>query len=187
MPEARGTPGEHGNLHWFVLRLILAWMRCAVLVLGLFGGCAASPAVLPDEPLIAESEGVEGAAPPSVAAPERPLVVMPPGTIARADYDRVLADAPGRFFARLDAEPVVAAGKFRGWRVRSLFDGDPRFSGAIIHAGDVVTAINGKKLERPEQFFEAWEAARGRADLTVDLLRDGARQTLRWRIVDAVN
>ena len=164
-------------------------MRLAVLhlgFLGLLGGCAASPAQRPDEPLIVESDApssLEPAAPPPRPAPVR----MPPGTIARAEYERVLADAPGLLLAHLDAEPVLAAGKFRGWRLRSLFDGDPRFSGATIHAGDVVVAINGKKLERPEQFFEAWEAARGRSDLTVDLLRDGARQTLKWRIIDAVN
>jgi hypothetical protein len=37
-------------------------------------------------------------------------------------------------------------------------------------------------VERPEQFIDAWQAAKSRDDLTVDILRDGKPQTLRWRI-----
>jgi S1-C subfamily serine protease len=155
----------------------------------LLAGCADAPARRPDERLIAEP-------PPPAAAPvqlassgEAPVAAASaaPGQIRRAEFERVLAQSPAILLRSLDPEPAFELSprgrRFLGWRLRSFFPDDPRFAAAALRAGDVVTRVNGKNVERPEQFIEVWQAAKAKNDLTVEILRDGKSRTVRWAIV----
>jgi S1-C subfamily serine protease len=51
-----------------------------------------------------------------------------------------------------------------------------------LQAGDVVTSVNGKPIEQPDQFMAVWTALRSSSELTVDVERDGTPRTLRWQI-----
>ena len=166
LPRRRGAPQR-------LCVLLLATL------LPLAHGCASSPTQRPDEPLISLSEDSERTTGlPAQAAP---------GTIRRADLQRVLADSPGRFLATVDTVPELEGRSFRGWRVRGFNAGFPGRGapGVAVQPGDVVVRVNAHGLERPEQFIEAWQAAGARPELTVELLRDGKPVRLTWRIVDA--
>ena len=156
-------------------------------VAALLAGCAAAPMERPDEPLI----GAPPPAPPP--APVLPPPVAPaaveapgpaaPGTLWRADVRRILAGSPGAFLGHVEAVPAFASKKFRGWRIVSFFPGDPRLGG-VLRPGDIVVKVNEQAIERPEQFGDVWQAAGTRADLSVDLIRDGNPARLSWRVVD---
>ena len=66
----------------------------------------------------------------------------------------------------------------------SFFPGDARFSGVDLQAGDVVTRVNGKPIEQPDQFMAVWTALRTEKELVVETERAGAMRTLRWTIAD---
>ncbi|HEX4459430.1 MAG TPA: PDZ domain-containing protein [Polyangia bacterium] len=154
-----------------------------------FCGCAtASPA----------PKGVETAADSPAAtsetAPAQPkpaenvaLATRPPDraadhTIGRREIDAVLAQSPGYFLQHVETKAQFRGGHFHGWRLIAFFPGDNRFSGVDLQAGDVVTSVNGKPIEQPDQFMAVWTALRSSSELTVDVERDGTPHTLRWQI-----
>ena len=108
----------------------------------------------------------------------------PPGAIKRAELARVLDQSPGYFLQRVQTEPRFTHGHFHGWRLVSFFPGDARFAGVDLQAGDVITRINGKPIEQPDQFMAVWTELRTSRELVVDVERAGAARTLRWTIAD---
>ena len=125
---------------------------------------------------------VARSAPPS--SPSTPPPSHTAGVIHRAELERVLAQSPGTFLSHVDPAPTFHEHTFSGWRINSFFPGDPRFSGVDLRTGDIVTRINGRPIEQPEQFIKVWENARYRRDLTVEIVRDGVAYTLSWTIAD---
>jgi len=172
----------------------LAWTLC----LGLLGmGCGATAASAPPtvtpEP-VAEQPAVERdvAAPePTVAeASEGPAAdsvanqkSLPPdgviGVIDRQGLIVIIDQGLGRLFQRLKVSPFLKQGRFVGFEVTSI---DPRWEISTLRKGDVITALNGQIVERPEQAMAAFERLRQADELVVDLLREGTPATLRYRI-----
>ena len=107
-----------------------------------------------------------------------------PHAIRRAELAKVLDASPGYFLQHVQTEPRFAHGRFHGWRVVSFFPGDTRFAGVDLQAGDVVTRVNGKPIEQPDQFMTVWTELRTSKELVVDVERAGAPRTLRWTIAD---
>ena len=118
-------------------------------------------------------------APASTPWPEL-TVQLAGGTVAlrRAALARFVAQGAGHFNALIDVRPAFRRGRFFGWHV-SAYRGPGQLA-----PGDIVLGVNGRSLERPEQFMAVWDGlARGKA-LVVDLERRGRRATFRYPIVD---
>ena len=168
-------------------------MTFRLLAVLLVAGCATHPERQPDERLITEPPAAPdraiampiAGAPEALSAPDGPIAIPtgPAGSIARADLDRVLAASPGAFLARVDSEPVVRSGRFVGWRIRSLFSGDARFAASALLPGDIVTRINDRPIERPEQFSDVWHSLGAARELRVAVIRAGKAGTLLFPIV----
>ncbi|MEK6608905.1 MAG: hypothetical protein AABZ30_14690 [Myxococcota bacterium] len=117
------------------------------------------------------------------SAPERALIpaetrekAVPEGGLDHVDVERTIGAGLGRFLRRLRVERHPRRGRFEGWRVLH-FDGD------ALRRGDVVLRVNGHAIERPEQAQDAWEDARFRDEIVVDILRAESRLSLRFPIV----
>ena len=54
--------------------------------------------------------------------------------------------------------------------------------GQYIQKGDVVISVNGKSLEKPDQFMKAWQAMRTAKAIEVRVQRDTRTFTVRWHI-----
>jgi len=139
-----------------------------------------------------EHAPMEGEAPPPEKAEEpkpeshldQPYGRVSTGVIARSELVPVLDEGLGRFLQNVRTEPAFHKGAFVGFRVVSLFPGEPAFASLDLRPGDTVTRINGKPIERPEQAVAVWEGLRTASDLVVDYRRDGEVHTLRFAIVD---
>ncbi|MSP62642.1 MAG: PDZ domain-containing protein [Myxococcales bacterium] len=155
----------------------------ALLASLLLTGCAAAP---PRPALPPQSEAASPApSAPSAISPARPAPpATPAGAIRRAELERVLALSPGAFLSHVDPVPTFHAHRFAGWQLNAFFPGDARFAGVDLRPGDVVTRVNGKPIEQPEQFIQVWEGVRFRHELTVDIVRDRRPRTLTWTIID---
>ena len=168
-------------------------LLCAFLV----GGCASQ---MPAQP--AAQKGAESAGDPVTSEHTDPDTDNPsskskkqraqqpssdartPGAIPRAELAKVLDASPGYFLQHVQTEPRFAKGRFHGWRLVSFFPGDARFAGVDLQAGDVVTRVNGKPIEQPDQFMAVWTELRTSNELVVDVERAGAPHRLRWTIAD---
>jgi len=105
-----------------------------------------------------------------------------PGRLWRRDVVTTLSRGLGDFLTRLDLEPLLVGGRFRGWRIVKLRQGDPIWTGVDLAAGDVVTAVNGRPIERPEQALTAFQSLAVATELRVSYERDGARRELVYPI-----
>lgn len=148
-------------------------MRVAdLLLLCALAGCARAEAesVRAEEvPLPRASGGELAATPPT-----------PPSRLTRAGLDEVVREGIGAFLATLEVSPAFSRGRFVGWRLdRARHLARWNAAGMTLSRGDVVTAVNGGSLERPDDALAVFNALRGAAELRVDLLRDGRPMTLR--------
>ena len=135
-----------------------------------------------------ENAPMEGAAPAEESKPESSLEQTYPrkttGAISRDELLPVLDGGLGRFLQNVKTEPAFHKGSFVGFRIVSLFPGEPAFASLDLRAGDTVTRINGKPIERPEQAVAVWETLRTASNLVVEYQRGGEKHALRFTIVD---
>ena len=135
-----------------------------------------------------ENAPMEGAPPAEESKPESRLDETYPrvstGVISREELVPVLDGGLGRFLQNVQTEPVFHKGAFVGFRIVSLFPGEPAFASLDLRPGDTVTRINGRRIERPEQAAAVWEDLRTASNLVVDYRRNSEPHTLRFTIVD---
>jgi hypothetical protein len=135
-----------------------------------------------------ENAPMESAPPAEEQKPESSLEQSYPrvstGAISRDELLPVLDGGLGRFLQNVETEPAFHKGSFVGFRIVSLFPGEPAFASLDLRPGDTVTRINGKPIERPEQAAAVWEDLRTASNLVVDYRREGEVHALRFAIVD---
>jgi len=151
--------------------LIQAVLATAVLV-----GCGADATPAPK---------VAKALPAKVAqAPEAPR--PPKGALFRQDVDAVVDGGFPQFLQRVEVEPRLVEGQFRGWSIVNL---SPRdfWSGVDLKPGDIVTRVNDLPIERETEAFDAFESLKQSDTLRVAFQRDGQSRVLEYRIVQRSN
>ena len=177
------------------MRLLPILLAAATLL-----GCAANAAVAPaSQPQVAEAEAAPAPAPtpqPATApepaqaqtAPAKPGPLpesMQAGNISRADLTTVLEEGVGRFLQKLSMEAHRPRGRFEGWLLQSIFDGQPNWQqGCVLRPGDVVVRINNQSVERPEQFMAVWQSLASAGEIAIDVKRGGKGSRVRYLIVD---
>ena len=173
-----------------------------LLLLGIACGSCACGAARPEpshESSAAEGDGARADAlarpggtnasttggPPAAARARAPATASTTRTLRRADIRQALAQGLGVFLQRVDLDdrPVRVGGKFHGFRIAVLRDG-AFWNGVDLKPGDVVTAINGFPIERPEQAQTAFDSVEVASDLRVAYERDGQTRELVFPIVD---
>ena len=139
------------------------------------GGCGgAGPSVVP--------RSVAATTPVPQVSPAAPL---PDHTLPRSAVRDVVAQGLGSFLQHVEVsdQPVMAGGKFHGFRVAVLHD-TPFWQGVDLKPGDVVTSVNGFPIEHPEQAQTAFDSLEVSSELRVAYERDGQPRELVYAIVD---
>lgn len=106
------------------------------------------------------------------------------GTITRAQLDKLLAQGPAWGLAQIDVYPVRNGSALRGYAVRRFSQLASQTVANHLQVGDVITHLNGVKIERPEDYMRAWEQARTVEALRIDYLRGDTAQYAAWDVVD---
>jgi len=128
------------------------------------------------------------AAPVPDVAPAPPRPVAPPGkglrsgTISRAHLNAVLDAGPGAFLRQIEVAPLLEQDRFIGWQLVQLIDHQSPLVDVDIVPGDVLLAINGKQLSRPDQLQTLWDSLRTANQLNAQLWRGNAQLTLAFTI-----
>jgi S1-C subfamily serine protease len=131
----------------------------------------------------------EGPTPAPAAEPAPPppacTAFVRPGVLRRSSLSRAVDGGLGQWLAGgVEVDRTLAQGRFQGWIVRRLYPGDPCYQEVDLRVGDVVTRINGKSVERPEQATEVFSSLRTVPSLVIDLVREGRPRTLTLTIAD---
>lgn len=167
-------------------RLVSLALLAAALV---FAATACGPKVRPtpikyDEDLA----GTTRVEPVAGAPVQRP--VAPPGkglrtgTVTRARLAAVLDAGPGAFLRQLEVAPKLTADRFVGWQLVQLVDhASPLFDLDVV-PGDVLLAVNGNPLARPDQLQTVWDGLRTATHVSAEIWRGDARLTLDFTVVN---
>ncbi len=149
-------------------------MRSVALgLLGLTLGCAADP--VKPAAVSAPSHAIA-----TVPAPGRP----PRGALFRSDVNALIDRGFPLFLQRVDVEPRLVDGQFRGWSIVGLTPSD-FWTGVDLKPGDIVTRVNDLPIERETEAFDVFESLKQSAALRVAFQRDGQSHLLEYKILDA--
>jgi hypothetical protein len=128
---------------------------------------------------------------PAVAEPAHSSVARveaPPGkglrsgTIARDRLLAVLDAGPGTFLRQLEVTPKKQGERFVGWELVQVIDRASPLRDVDLIAGDVLLAINGKPISRPDQLQTVWDSLRTANEVTAQLWRGDSQLTLAFTI-----
>src|ERR1043165_6751667 len=163
-------------------------MRAASLAFAALAHGACGPAVSNLPRTLDDEAESHKAAPVTPAPAEAPPAVAPAGktmrsgTIARDRLIAVLDAGPGMFLRQLEVSPRMAGDRFVGWQLVQLIDPPGPLADVDVAPGDVLHAINGKPLERPDELQRLWDSLRTANELKAQLARGDARLELRFTI-----
>ncbi|HEX4416247.1 MAG TPA: hypothetical protein VH165_00035 [Kofleriaceae bacterium] len=133
-------------------------------------------------------------APSAPAAPATPVAsddqraVAPPGkglrtgTIERAHLVAVLDAGLPVFLRQLEIEARTSGSRFIGWQLVQLLDHTGSLQDIDVLPGDVLLAVNGQPISRPEQAQAVWDSLRTANEVTAQIWRGEARLELRFTI-----
>ncbi len=116
------------------------------------------------------------------APPPPPSEPQPKESVPRASVDAALKAGLGKFLANLEVEAQLEKGKFVGWRIVELRGA--MWTGVDLKPGDVVTRVNGFKIEREHEANAAFQSLAVASEIRVSVLRDGQPQEIRFAIVE---
>ena len=126
------------------------------------------------------------AAMPAVAHVERPVAPagkgLRTGTIERARLIAVLDSGPGNFLRQLEVTPRMDGERFVGWQLVQLLDPSGPLVDVDVAPGDVLLAINGRPISRPDQLQAVWDSLRTANELDADLWRGSDKLRLAFTI-----
>ncbi|MEO8549251.1 MAG: hypothetical protein ABI678_04740 [Kofleriaceae bacterium] len=161
-------------------------MRALLFALAL---CACGPKVDPKGPLDEDLgdkttvANTEAAPAPTEQRPEAPTGKGErTGTIARAKLLAVLDGGPGAFLRQVEVTPRMDGQRFVGWQLVQLVDHAGPLVDVDVAPGDVLLAVNGKPLSRPDQLQSVWDGLRSANTITAQLWRGNAKFELQFAI-----
>lgn len=176
-------------------------MRAGLLALSVLVHAACAPKVSTtprpfDDDLDVRPESAAAGTPSAATAPAAPAPATRPapppgkglrsGTIARARLAAVLEAGPGMFLRQFEVAPRMAGDRFVGWRLVQLIDHSGPLHDVDLVPGDVLLAVNGKPVARPEQVSVLWDSLRTANEVTAQLSRGDRPLELRFTIDPAV-
>ena len=94
----------------------------------------------------------------------------------------MLDGGPGTFLRQLEVTPRMDGERFVGWQLVQLLDRNGPLVDVDVVPGDVLLAVNGKPLSRPDQLQTVWDSLRTANKLTRELWRGDAKLELAFAI-----
>lgn len=123
------------------------------------------------------SAGMQNPPPVMPDAPVMNTDVAPDAGIALQQLRGQFLQDPQALAALLQGEPFRQGGRFVGYRVRPGQDA-ALFAKFGLQSGDVITALNGVSVVNPQGRLELMRTIGSASQVTVDLLRNGAQQSI---------
>ncbi len=124
-----------------------------------------------------------------VEAPvEAPRPEAPPGkglrtgTIERAKLITVLDGGPGTFLRQMEVTPRMDGERFVGWQLVQVLDKKGPLYDVDVAPGDVLLAINGQSISRPDQLQTIWDSLRTANEVRAQLWRGEGKLELAFAI-----
>jgi hypothetical protein len=159
-------------------------MRALVFAVAV-AGCApkVNPAPKFDDDLGSDKTAEAPAAPVEAPRLEAPKGAgLRSGTIARAKMLAVLDAGVPMFLRQFEVAPHMTGDRFIGWQLVQLVDKASPLVDLDVVPGDVVLAVNGKPLSRPDQLQTLWDSLRTANEVVAEMWRGDRRFELHFQV-----
>ena len=160
-----------------------------VLLASLVFAIACGPKVAPKSGAFDEDLPAEKTVTPTEVAPVVPVRAEAPpgkglrsGTIDRAQLIAVLDKGPGMFLRQLEITARMDGNRFVGWQFVQLLDPKSPLRDIDVVAEDVLLAVNGKPITRPDQLQSVWDSLRTANELRALVWRGETKLELAFAI-----
>ncbi len=87
----------------------------------------------------------------------------------------------GQLLTQARALPYMEQGKTVGFRISEIVPGS-LYEKIGLQNGDVVQRVNSQDVDEPSKFFQMYQGLKDEKRISIDLLRNGQRQTLNYDI-----
>ena len=104
------------------------------------------------------------------------------GTIERAHLISILDQGPAMFLRQLEVTARMDGERFVGWELVQLLDQTGPLTQLDVVPGDVLLAVNGQPISRPDQLFTLWDSLRTANEVVAELWRGPNKLELRFAI-----
>jgi hypothetical protein len=124
------------------------------------------------------------------AEPQAPRAIAPAGrgvrtgSLTRAQLTAVLDAGPAPFLQQLEVNAKLAGDRFVGWELVQVLDRRSALATLDLAPGDVLLAINGKPVAKPDQFSALWESLRTAPAIEALLWRGKDQFKIRFTVTD---
>jgi len=108
------------------------------------------------------------------------------GTIDRARLVAVLDQGPGMFLRGFEVTPRLDRDRFIGWQLVQIVDPQSPVAGIDVSPCDVLVAVNGQSLSKPDDLQKVWDSLRASNELVASLARGSEKFELRFQIEPSV-
>ncbi len=104
--------------------------------------------------------------------------------VTRTQVSSFMRRGPAYLLTRIEVEPVHTDSGFGGFKLVKASDGVSTFMQPQMQLGDVVTHINGIRVERPDDYLQAWNALAKTEWIRVDFKRGEEKLHAVWAVKD---
>lgn len=103
-------------------------------------------------------------------------------TLSRAQLDAFMAQGPAFAFSQVDTEPYHADGSFVGFQLVDVTTAAHNHIAPYLRVGDIVTHVNGIRMQRPDDYLQAWRGLAEASSVRIDFVRDGEGEHVIWQV-----
>lgn len=102
--------------------------------------------------------------------------------VTRAELDSFIAKGPPYTLTLVKVEPARVDGKFQGFKLVAMQRSAAEAVAPQLVPGDIVTHVNGVRLEKPDDYVDAWNLLAEVSKIRIDFIRDGESKHAIWRV-----
>ena len=107
-----------------------------------------------------------------------------PGTVSKKQLDVLLSQGPGWALSQVQVEPARKNDAFQGFRITGFAPVAAAVMSPPLAIGDVITHLNGVRLEQPDHYMEAFNLSRSVNELRIDYVRAEKANYSTWTVVE---
>ncbi|AWV89410.1 hypothetical protein [Bradymonas sediminis] len=103
-------------------------------------------------------------------------------SVTRAELKQFILKGPSFPLSMVEVEPAREGSKFVGYRVIAISPvAQPTLQGRL-GKGDIITHLNGVRVEKPDDYLNAWKLLAGITTVRIDFVRDGQASYSAWQV-----
>jgi type II secretory pathway component PulC len=103
-------------------------------------------------------------------------------TVSRSDVQAFMQKGPSYALTMVDVAPERSDGEFQGFKVTTMTPGAASAVSGQLQTGDVITHINGVRMQKPDDYLNAWKLLSEVTKIRIDFVRDGSAEHAVWLI-----